>query len=382
MRRQTAFAVIVATAVILTFVVMRFSSAVTGSERPSIGPAPIPADEQASTIDAIKPPKRQRPLIAVVGDREGAETTDYLVPFAVLRQSDVGDVVALSTGPGPLRLMPALTVHPDATTAEFDARHPDGADYVIVPAVHRSDSPELRRWIREQRGKGATIVGICSGVKVLSKAGLLEGRGATGHWFDAKAIRKENPSMRWVPDRRYVADRGVVTTTGISASVPVSLAIVEAVAGAARAASLARELGTATWSAEHESAAFQLDRHHVWTAARNKLAIWNRETVAIHVDEGVDEIALAFTADAYSRTYRSRALAVSPGGQLVRTRRGLRLVTSPLPAAKSNRVSLGVADAHPALAVDRALDGIAARYGRRTAAFVALQLEYPWPRRE
>jgi hypothetical protein len=33
----------------------------------------------------------------------------------------------------------------------------------------------------------------------------------------------------------------------------------------------------------------------------------------------------------------------------------------------------------PALALDETLRAIAARYGTRTAEFVATQLEYPWP---
>ena len=47
----------------------------------------------------------------------------------------------LATGRGPVTLYPALTVQPHATVSEFDARHPDGADYVIVPAMSRDDDP-------------------------------------------------------------------------------------------------------------------------------------------------------------------------------------------------------------------------------------------------
>ena len=97
------------------------------------------------------------------------------------------------------------------------------------------------------------------------------------------------------------------------------------------------------------------------------------------VEAGVDEIALAFTADAYSRTYKSRAVtiaAVTRGSPLT-TRRGIRLV--PDRVVKDARTSLvlpPVTDHHPTHALDAALDGIAARYGPRTAGLVALQLEY------
>ena len=49
----------------------------------------------------------------------------------------------MSTQPGVLRMRPALKVQPDATMAEFDVRFPQGADYVIVPAVVRFKDPAL-----------------------------------------------------------------------------------------------------------------------------------------------------------------------------------------------------------------------------------------------
>ena len=66
---------------------------------------------------ALKPPKRQRPLIAIVGINDATEATDYLMPYGILRRSDVADVVLLATEPGPVTLYPALKIEPDATVA-------------------------------------------------------------------------------------------------------------------------------------------------------------------------------------------------------------------------------------------------------------------------
>src|SRR6516162_8877753 len=98
---------------------------------------------------------RSRPLIAVAGQSLGTETTDYLVPYGVLAQSGAAQVIALGTQAGPIQLMPALKIEPQATLAEFDARFPDGADYVIVPAVHDPSDPALVDWVRAQAHKGA-----------------------------------------------------------------------------------------------------------------------------------------------------------------------------------------------------------------------------------
>src|ERR1700754_44425 len=98
-------------------------------EAPSFGAAPpITKQEAEAPIAALKPPKRERPLIAIIGINDSTETTDYLMPYGILRRADVADVVALATGPGPVTLFPVLTVEPQATVADFDAQHPDGAD--------------------------------------------------------------------------------------------------------------------------------------------------------------------------------------------------------------------------------------------------------------
>src|SRR6185295_439752 len=113
----------------------------------------IDAKETEATLAMLKPPKRQRPLIAIIGINDGTETTDYLMPYGILRRADVADVVPLATEPGPVKLHPALQVEPDATTAAFDAEHPEGADYVIVPAMMRDDDPDVLKWIRSQAAK-------------------------------------------------------------------------------------------------------------------------------------------------------------------------------------------------------------------------------------
>ena len=160
---------------------------------PSRPAPPIPLAETEATLAALRPPKRARPLVAIVGINDATETTDYLMPYGILRRAGVADVVALSTGPGPVALYPALTVEADATIAEFDARHPDGADYVIVPAMSRDDDPAALHWIQKQAATGARIIGVCAGVKVVGAAGLLDNKRATTHWYYLSQLREKVP---------------------------------------------------------------------------------------------------------------------------------------------------------------------------------------------
>ena len=247
-------------------------------------------------------------MIAIIGINDATETTDYLMPTGILRRADVADVMLLATGPGRVALYPALTVEPDATVADFNASHPDGADYVIVPAMSRDDDPTALQFIKDQSAKGALIIGVCFGVKVVAETGLLDNKRGTTHWFALKELLKKHPTVHYVANRRLVVDHGVVTTTGITASIPMSLTLIEAIAGREKAEAVARDIGLDHWDARHASDAFKFTRPFAMTVMSNKLAFWNRDQLGVELTPGIDEVSLALSADAWSRTYRSRAL--------------------------------------------------------------------------
>jgi putative intracellular protease/amidase len=349
----------------------------------TLAPAPTApeSDEHAQTIAALAPPKRARPVVAVIAQNDGTETTDFVVPYAVLAASNAADVFAVAPEDRAIKLTPALTISPQLTTASFDARYPDGADYVIVPKIDITADPAVISWLKTQASKGTIVVGICSGVKTVGAAGLLDDRAATGHWFDIEGLRKAHPTMRWVRDRRYVVDRGVMTTTGVSASLPASLALVEAIAGRPRTSALAAELGVTSWDEQHDSSAFSLDPTLKRTAEQNRaIGVKQPDVFALPVADGVDDIALSFTADAWSRTFRSKALAVAQQRGPIKTRYGLELLPDSTGTIPGGQVLPAPELAEPARSLPRTLEAIASKYGDDTAAFVALQLEYRWSR--
>lgn len=89
-------------------------------------------------------------------------------------------MVTVSTEPGTVELMPALRIRADMTIGQFDESTPAGADILIVPAMDRAENPVLLDWVRAQSEKGATVVSICEGARVIAHAGL-EGKAATTH---------------------------------------------------------------------------------------------------------------------------------------------------------------------------------------------------------
>ncbi|HEU4987117.1 MAG TPA: DJ-1/PfpI family protein [Rhizobiaceae bacterium] len=346
---------------------------------PAAAAAPeIAEDEINATLAALKPQKRERPVIAIIGINDATEVTDYLTPYGILRRADVADVMTLATNPGPVTLYPALRVEPDATIAEFDARYPDGADYVIVPAMSRDDDPAVMQWLKAQADKGAMVIGICLGAKVVAAAGLLDGKQATTHWYSVNELQENHPEVRYVADRRIVVDQRVATTTGITASIPMMLTLIEAIAGRAKAEAVAQDVGFSEWNARHDSDAFKFTRPFALTTLRNVMAFWNREQLGIELQPGMDEVSLALVADAWSRTYRSNAVTFAGSADPIETRNGLRVLPDKVTDSWPDERELPqIGDRQPAKALDETLSAISKRYGSRTGDLVAMQLEYP-----
>ncbi|MGQ7793220.1 DJ-1/PfpI family protein [Faunimonas sp. B44] len=337
-----------------------------------------PEEEADALLASLRPPKRARPVIAVIGLNDATETTDYLMPTGILRRADVADVVMVATGPGPVRLYPALRVEPDMTTADFDAAYPKGADYVIVPAMSRDDDPDVLAWLQRQAAGGATIVGICAGAKVVGAAGLLDGRRATTHWYYVDEMLGRSPTIQYVADRRIVADENIVTTTGISASMPMTLTLIEAIGGRETAQSVARAIGLERWDARHASAAFKVTRRFATTVLVNRAIFWRHEDLGIRLEPGMDEASLALMADAWSRTYRSDAVTLAASAEAVATANGIRVVPDRIATDwPADRRLSTLPNEPPSATLERALRAIAGRYGERTRQMVAMQLEYP-----
>ncbi|MDQ1816645.1 DJ-1/PfpI family protein [Massilia sp. CCM 9210] len=359
------------------------SLAFTGSSSAREG-APVVASAAASVeptekIDTYAPRfGRTRPVIAVVGENSGTVMSDFVLPYGVLAQSGLADVVSVATQPGLLQL-PPLQIQPDNTVAQFDQRYPDGADYVVVPALKKSDDPTLLAWVGAQAAKGATMVSICNGSIVLAKAGLTRGHRATGHWSTHQSRIEAYPDTVWLKNTRYVADGKIVSSAGISAAIPTALALVEAIGGTERARVLATQLGVADWGSAHDSDAFRITFGDRVTAVTSYF-LRPSQDIGIPVAPGVDEMALSLAADAYSATLRTRVHALAQSDAPVRTRNGLMLVPD-MVAGQGKPLDwvLPEFDATPSARVlDKTLDDITTRYGTAAARFVVLEAEYPW----
>lgn len=318
-----------------------------------------------SVAQALRVRVGRMPVVAVLALNEGTETTDLMLPHALLQRAGAAEVEVVAPRRGTVTLMPALAIEVPQDFAGFARRHPQGADIVIVPALHDSRDPRVLAWLRQQHAQGALMVAICSGALVLAEAGLLDGRRYTGHWYDRRSLGR-HPGAVHVPDQRYLLDARVLTSTGVSASAAASLVLVEALAGRAKAQALADELVMVDWGPQHRSDAFGLDAASLWSLSMNTLLFWRHETLVVPVQQGQDDVALALSADAWARSYRTQVVAAAPAP--VRLRSGLQLLAAP---TEPNAPAIAIS---PRL--DDTLCAIEHRYGPGTRRWVAMQMEY------
>jgi len=317
---------------------------------------------------------RTKPVIAVIAQNQGTEITDFLVPFALIADSNLAEVHAVALNEGPVMLHPSMVaVDLPQTAASFAALYPDGADYVIVPAMHMPDNPALAAWLRDQQAHGATLMSVCDGAKVLASAGLLEGHTATAHWYALKGLRRDYPQTQWRNDRRYIFDGNIVTTSGVSASLPATLALLEHIAGREPVQAYAQQLGIEGWVPDHDGASFTLSGRALRTAAFNWLAFWNHQQLALTAPQGVEEAQLAFVLDSYARTYKTNVWLQGAQPQ-IRSKHGLLFHAAP---SSAHEIDASVLQQPVGKSLDVILERIEREQGLATADFVALQLEYP-----
>jgi putative intracellular protease/amidase len=354
---------------------------------PNQSPAPQTASVPASIANELPHHQsrfgRARPVVAVIAENSGTEMTDFVIPYSVLKEAQVADVVALAIKPGNVTMRPtSLQLVPQSIAAQFDRTYPEGADYVVVPAVAKNDDPGLVAWVASQAAKGATVVSICDGAFVVANAGLLNGRRGTAHWFTDGMRRRAYPDVEWLKNIRYVADGKVISTAGISAVLPTSFALVDAIAGHSAAKAVAARYGVLEWTSRHNSERFESRFGMIGAIVSNNLKQWlhTTEKVGVPVTPGVDDVTFALTMDAYSRTGRSKAYAVGESTAPFSTRSGLTFIPDQATnTSGSLRLLPPLPKAPAAHAFDRVLDGIAATYGSATADDVANDFEYARP---
>ncbi len=76
--------------------------------------------------------------------------------------------------------------------------------------------PELRRWLIQSYEKGAILMGLASGVRLLAETGLLDGHEITGNLSDQRVFANHYPLIRFSPETPLVIDGRIISAASIN----------------------------------------------------------------------------------------------------------------------------------------------------------------------
>lgn len=97
-------------------------------------------------------------------------------------------------------------------------------------------------WISGRSAETQRLVSVCTGLFILARTGLLDGRPVTTHWHHVEEAAAAFPKLNIMPDAIFVRDESFITAAGITAGIDMALSLVEEDMGGDVAARVAREL--------------------------------------------------------------------------------------------------------------------------------------------
>jgi transcriptional regulator GlxA family with amidase domain len=204
----------------------------------------------AATATPAAPSGTRDPLRVHVVLFQGVEELDLAAPYEVLSASDHFtdrdvDVRYVALG-GPRAITAAF-----GTTLRADQGWAPGkADLLVIPGggYARKEDPgvwaeirrgDLPRALAEARRPGLTIAALCTGVMLLSAAGVTRGRPCTTH-HRARADLEQQGGL--VKNARVVDDGDLVTAGGVTSGLDLALWLVRRELGVDTALGLAAML--------------------------------------------------------------------------------------------------------------------------------------------
>jgi len=223
----------------------------------------------------------------------------------------------------------------DYSLDDVDAGVAPEPDVLVVPAVAAPNGKQevsLREWIGRRVDRGAHLLGVCNGSRLLATSGLLDGRRATAHWSSIGGLQRSRPQVGWVRGQRYVQDGTLTTTAGVTSGIFGALRLVEQLAGAPEAQRVGQELAYPGWTL-HGPTEIRAQR-----GAPHELAYllavvfpWLRPTVGVGRIEEVGELEVAAPFEVYASSFAARTVPIAAEAA-VTTRHGLCLIAMPASA--------------------------------------------------
>jgi transcriptional regulator GlxA family with amidase domain len=163
---------------------------------------------------------------------DGVELLDFAGPGEVFERAGNGDafhVYTVGATTEPILSQDFVRIIP-----EYSVPDSPPPDILIIPGGVRYSTLEnqaLLDWVKEAAGSASVNFSVCTGVFLLAKVGLLQGKAATTHHGSIEKLAEFSPDTHVQADARYVDNQGLVTAAGVSAGIDAALYVVAQLLG-------------------------------------------------------------------------------------------------------------------------------------------------------
>src|SRR5438477_4592674 len=192
-----------------------------------------------------------KPLRVGIVGYDGVQALDLIGPadaFSIPEiETDSGkrypgyEVVVIAAGAKPFGSEAGISFQPQATF-----RNAPSLDTLIIPGGKGTRDPRISepiaKWISNRAGRIRRIASVCTGIYILARTGLLDGRKVTTHWRFARDVAGRFPELDVDPSALFLKDGRLYTAGGITSSIDLALALIEEDYGPRVALSVARDL--------------------------------------------------------------------------------------------------------------------------------------------
>ena len=118
-------------------------------------------------------------------------------------------------------------------TADYTLAHFPKADYIIIPGASMpiiqklTENELLTSFLKKENADPKTkIVSVCTASYLLAKAGILDGKKATTHYFVADDFEEKFPKIQLIRNVRFVDEGKIITSSGVTSGIDAALHIV------------------------------------------------------------------------------------------------------------------------------------------------------------
>ena len=167
---------------------------------------------------------------------DDVEVLDFAAPFEVfavtseLNNYEPFNVFLVAESQRTYKAVNGLQVVPN-----YEISNCPNPDILVVPGGvgtrTQMNDQKLINWIQKVSEQAELVMSICTGARLLAKAGLLDGLEITTHHEAYDELRQLVPTATVNERKRYIDQDKILTTGGISAGIDGSLYVVDKLLG-------------------------------------------------------------------------------------------------------------------------------------------------------